>query len=442
MTTPVQAQFFPGNGNELPGSSGILINPEGVIELRQVTPTGKASSRKQIEQLAQKHLPPEVLVPTPERVLSIKNLSSEILRHFAEQKPLPPEILYLAGLQRIDSIVFDREAGDVYLVGPADAFGPDASGRVIGVGSGRPVLQLDDLITVLRADNRDRNGSIGCSIDPTTQNMSNLQEFLRRNSTPASPAQVQMRFQQMSKILGPQEISVWGVPPNSRFAAALVEADLRMKRISLGMEPAGVPGIRSHLSLLQPQGNSLQRWWFVPMYEPLETNAEGTVFTLKGPRAKLLAQEEFTDAGGRRSNSNFTRQSTQKFAQLFSEHFEELAEKSPPFAELQNCYDIAVTVALIRQMAARHELQSVFATLIEHPQLAPKTYAVPRSVPSSSTYRVSGPGMLIGLVGGVTIDMEPVLKSAQPKQTEAVKSFRERIPQDRVFGNVGEGKSK
>ncbi len=49
----------------------------------------------------------------------------------------------------------------------------------------------------------------------------------------------------------------------------LVEADLRMKRIALGKDPAGVRGVPSHLSLMRLGDASMTRWWFVPLYDPI-----------------------------------------------------------------------------------------------------------------------------------------------------------------------------
>lgn len=430
------AQLGNGNNNNLPGTSGILINADGVIDLHNVSPLSPGTFKKQLERFAEENLPPELIVATPERVLSLKNLATAIQARIQQQQPLPLEITYLAGLQRIDAVAFDIEGKDIYLIGPADAFAPDNTGRMIGRGSGRPVLRLDDLVTVLRVGSEEGRRGIGCSIDPTTENMARLQEFLRLNSSPATPAQIQMRFRQMAKVLGPQNISVWGVPAHSHFAAALVEADLRMKRIAMGLESSGVPAIRSHLSLLRPQGNSLQRWWFVPMYEPLETNADRTVFRLNGQRAKLLAQEEFTDAGGNRSDAAMTRQSTEKFAQLFTENFQTLANKSPAFGELQNLYDIAVAATLIKREAPRHQLNEVLSVYLNEEQLTPVAYAVPRMVPSASTFRSTGPGMLIGLVGGVTIDMNPVLNSTRTAGTQPVNGFRQRVGGNRIFGDA------
>lgn len=203
-----------------------------------------------------------------------------------------------------------------------------------------------------------------------------------------------------------QEVSVWGVPGDSHFALALVEADYRMKRISLGLESSGVRGIRSHLSLIAPQGNSLQRWWFVPYYEPLATNEEKTLFQLSGQRAQLMAQEEISDDQGRRSDAFITRQSTEKFAELFTLHFSELAQRSPEFAELQNLYDMALLAHLIKQQVQGGRIRWDMQTFLKNSELPVESYAVPRYVSSESTSRKAHRGLVIGLIGGVTIDVE------------------------------------
>jgi Protein of unknown function (DUF1598). len=447
--SPLHAQFgIPGFGggfgnnqnggnqfdNGLGGVGGVLIDAEGIVRLRTDRPVSSAALKKQLSRFAQEALPANIVTESPARVVSLRQLEALLAKSVEENTNLPLEARYLAGLQRIDTIVFDSENRDVYLVGPAEAFGPDAQGRMLGVNSGRPTLMLEDLIVALRASGLE-SGTIGCSIDPTPENMQRLQEFLRQNSTPAVAGQVQQRFRMMANVLGNQVITVWGVPENSHFALAIVEADLRMKRISLGLDPAGVPGIRSHLSLLRPQGNSLQRWWFVPMYDPLETNPQRTVFHLKGQRVKLLAQEEISDASGRRSDAAMTRQSTEKFAQLFTKHFQELADRSPPFAELQNLYDLAVVATLIRIEGPRHLGDNSFPVMMASSEVALPHYPAPKSVPSSSTFRSAGAGTMLGLVGGVTIDISPVVQATQVTLQETSANFRDVVKNQALFGD-------
>lgn len=428
---------FGGNSGGLGGVGGIVIDADGIVQLRQVRSLPPATLKKQITRFAQEKLPAGVVVETAERTLSLKNLETLISGYLEKKADLPIEVRCLAGLQRIDAIAFDPDARDVYLIGPADAFGPDNQGRMVGAMTGRPTLLLEDLLTVLRAHPA-REESIGCSIDPTPENMKSLQDYLKQNSTPAHPAQVKQRFRNMATVLGNQQISVWGVPEQSHFALALVEADVRMKRIALGLDAAGVPGLRSHLSLLKPQGNSLQRWWFVPMYEPLETNQERTLFMLRGQRAKLLSQEEISDSNGQRTNAAFTRQSTEKFAQLFTEHFQELADHSAPFAELQNLYDLAVVAALIRQEGRKHLGENPFPLLLSAERLPLPQYAVPKLIPSASSFRSAGVGTILGLVGGVTMDITPVLRTPQIVEGLQLENYRAAVNQQSLFGDTAQ----
>src|SRR5690606_11032672 len=147
-------------------------------------------------------------------------------------------------------------------------FAPDVQGRMRGVTTGRPPLHLEDLVVALNGAFAG-TGAIGCSIDPDPTRLASMGEFIRNNSSVTTPAGAAKRYQRMAEILGLQNVSLFGVPEDSHFANVLVEADFRMKRISLGVEPSGVRGLRSHLALLQPNGNSIQRWWFIPFYDAI-----------------------------------------------------------------------------------------------------------------------------------------------------------------------------
>lgn len=222
---------------------GIEINAEGVIRsTAQPRRPSAALQRKQAE-LASETLPADIVVNSPNRTLSLRQLEAHVSAALKAQQDIPIEVFYLAGLQRIDHVVFSPD--DVLISGPAEGFAEDTDGRMIGIASGRPPMQLDDLVIALRAASQGVR-SIGCSIDPTPDNMAALQNYIRQNSFPVSTARAQQRFRAMGQVLGMQEVSVHGVPENSHFALALVEADFRMKRISLGVEPSGLREVRSH----------------------------------------------------------------------------------------------------------------------------------------------------------------------------------------------------
>ncbi|MFM8703289.1 MAG: DUF1598 domain-containing protein, partial [Planctomycetia bacterium] len=56
----------------------------------------------------------------------------------------------------------------------------------------------------------------------------------------------------MQDAMGPQRVTVGGVPGDSRFARVLVAADYRMKRVGMGLEPAGIAEVPSYLSMEPP----------------------------------------------------------------------------------------------------------------------------------------------------------------------------------------------
>ncbi len=201
-----------------------------------------------------------------------------------------------------------------------------------------------------------------------------------------------------------QNVRVWGVPPDSHFSQTLVEADLRMKRISIGLDMPQVRGMTSHLAMLKGGGNSMQRWWLTPLYEAFQKSEDGDAFQLAGQRAQLMAQEEFVSQTGQVSDAPFTRVSTRRFAQLFTEKFPELCEKVPVFAELQNLIDLAIVAALFKKEQLP-EKAGWEMSLFGDPARTPLVKrAVPKQVPSISNFKAARRGMILGLVGGgVTI---------------------------------------
>jgi len=394
-----------GGGNQI---GGILIDAEGVV--RSIEPETLSPQLQQAARDAflRDNLNDDVASYCDRRHVSLVRLERECERRLQADEPLDEPLRHLAGLQRIDYLFVAPDGSDLVIAGPAEGFVPDASGRMVGLTTGRPPLRLDDVIFALQAADAGLR-AIGCSIDPAPARLAQMQQFVKRNSSTTSPAGAARRYEQMAKILGRQDISVFGVPADSHFAATLVEADFRMKRISLGIEPSGVRGLRSHLSLIAPGGNSIQRWWFVPNYDGLFTTGERTAFQLTGQRVQLLAQEEIASAAGQRSDAASTRASTHRFAKLFTAKFPELAERSPLFAELQNLFDLAIVAALIHHEGLAETAgwdRSLFSRT--DPALVPK-YEVPRHVPSMTTFRRAGRGLILGLVGGVTIDPRQVL---------------------------------
>ncbi len=391
--------------------AGIAIDANGVVQVLKKR-ASRALSQKRLQALAQKHLPSDLNTPSPLRKVSLVRLE-EACRQYAEQKVVAPlDIQFLAGLQRIDYVFVDLENKDLVIAGPAEGFAPDAFGRMVGVTSGRPPIRIDDLIVALRSVQK---GEIGCSIDPVPARLAALKRYLARHSSATSVGAIRRRFQEMARILGMQKVRIWGVPPDSHFAQVLVEADYRMKRISIGLERPRVRGLVSHLALLRPGGNTLQRWWFVPLYDAIYQTDDHLAFQIVGQRAQLLAEQELITPSGRRVPAPNQRKSTQVFAKRFTEKFPELADKDPVFADLQNVIDLAVLAALFRDEGLPEKVGWSMDLFLNPEKAVVAKGRVPKAVPTTFNTKRSGRVIIGLLAGGVVIPTQQVARKIPRK---------------------------
>ncbi len=409
---------FGGGGGGFGGGNvgGILIDADGVV--KTVFKKGKTSQLVKKKQLAfaKKNLNEDVNAPSELRKISLVRLEAAINKHLERKEPLSTEIVLLAGLQRIDYLFVYPEKNDIVIAGPAGGFAPDALGRAVSVETGRPVLRLDDLIVALRAGQQ--GAEIGCSIDAVPENIAKVQNFLSRNNSAASVSTIRSRYQKMAKILGNQKIRIFGVPADSHFGVTFAEADILMKRMSIGLEPSNLPGFRSHLAMLGRTGNSMQRWWFAPMYDSFQTTDDKTVFEFSGQRLQLLAQEEIAQAGIRKDAAS-TRVSTTAYAKQFTSAFPKLAERHPTFAELQNLTDLAILVALLKKESLPQQVGWEMTTFLDEAKLTVPRYNVPKEVPSCVNCKSHGSRMVTGLIsGGVIINSFNVIEQIETSPTK------------------------
>jgi hypothetical protein len=178
----------------------------------------------------------------------------------------------------------------------------------------------------------------------------------------------------------------------------MVEADYRMKLISMGLENPHVRGFRSHLTMISG-GFSMQRWWFTPLYDAFLTTADGNAFQLNGQRLQLLSQEELPTNTGKRVDSATTRLSTQNYAKHFTKMFPKLAENVPVFAELQNLVDVAVVAAIFRQKRLPEKVGWKMSLFLDEDRATVIKGYAPKQVHSIFSYKDAGKAV-VGLIGG------------------------------------------
>ena len=431
--SPALAQFAGGGlgGNQGNNLGGIAIDAAGVVAPAFAKETTARLNQKRQEALAAEHLSKDVNVVSPLRKVSLVRLEKASREYADQQMHVPIEMQFLAGLQRIDYVFVYPETDDLVIAGPAEGFAPNVIGRVLGTSTGRPPLRLDDLIVALRTV--PKASLIGCSIDPTQQGLARFNEYVRRNSFATTTAIIQRRFREMAQAMGTQDVSVYGVPANSHFASVLVEADYRMKLMSVGLERPKISKWKSHLQLIGTGGNTLQRWWFTPLYDAFKQSSDGDAFQFSGQRVQLMSQSEQVSASGKRSVAATQAVSIEKFARQFTERYEDVAEVLPIFAELQNIIDLAILVALFEKEQLPQRVGWSMELFLDEAKTPLAKGNSPSKVASVCNYRKAGRS-IIGLVGGgVSISPNQLLRQVSFERQgnrELESSVRDSAPTD------------
>lgn len=385
---------------------GISIDADGIV--RNIDPKALESlARERREALAGVAAGPGKAAAGSFRKVSLARIVAAAKAATAG-KPLPPDVLFLGGLERITHVFVDTDGHDIILAGPADAITVDALGNVVAATSGRPLLHLEDLITALRSIDAARAGGMKCSIDPTAEGIARLQAFLRTQKTIGQNPDATLMA--MQNAVGPQRVTVGGVPGDSRFARVLVAADYRLKRIGMGLEPSGIAQLPSYLSMVPPGSTSaavLPRFWLETNYDPISRDPDELAWRINGRRMKCLTENDLFAPDGTRKGANGGKAAAdanaEKWCDLMTSHYDQLAARQPAFAELVNCIDLAVVAALIhgRQLAGRAGLD--LAPLLDGKTLSLPAYEVPSSVPTVANGMKKGTRWVVSASGGVLV---------------------------------------
>ena len=316
----LMAQGF-GFGGQAVG--GISVDAEGIV--RTLDPRAVESlSAERTKALAESTWSGKV---GDARKVSLKAVAAAVATAAEKGTALPADVLFLGGLQRIDHVFVDPDGHDVVLSGPADELAVDASGAIVGVTTRRPPLHLEDLIVCLRSIDAARNGGMTCSIDPTPEGLAALQALLRRQGAMGSNPQA--TFTAMEKALGPQRVTVGGVPADSRFARVLVAADYRMKRIGMGLEESGIEELPSYLAMM-PAGSratSLPRFWLEADYDPIARDPDELAWKIGGRKMKCLTESDVATRKGMRRGAAPSDAIATKWCGVMTANYAALADK-------------------------------------------------------------------------------------------------------------------
>jgi hypothetical protein len=410
--------------------AGVHVDAEGVLRLQvHDDPTGELN-RQRVQQAAA-GLNTKAATRSPLRKISLTRLENEVARRLAAGESLSEEIRFLAGLTRLRYVFFYPESGDVVIAGPADGWGADLTGRVVSASSGRPVLELQDLVVALRAypPQGDSARTIGCSIDPTPEGLARMQQFLAHAMANATPGDEQAIVEGLRTNLGMQKISVYGVPAKTHFATVLVEADYRMKLIGIGLER---PPIRmvNYVEKARPGSlsrNALARWYFMPDYQCVRVSDDRLAMELVGDGVKLVGENELVAANGGRVQSSHVDKASELFVTSFTKKYGQLAEKSPVYAQLRDLIDMTVAAAFIRQEGYYAKARWRLEVFGDESKFPVETHAAPTQVETVVTSVWKGNQLMTPVGGGVQVQAERALDSSNllPDDGHAVRQARQ-----------------
>ncbi len=312
-------------GNAVVG--GVAISTDGMLQYRQTAAITRNPKAK-AEQL----------------YVSLPAVLAEWKAAKDAGKEIPADVRYLKGLARIENIFVYPDTHDLVLAGPAETYKADNALEPLGTTTGRPLVQLEDLIVAIRAVGQGGGGArgragapggrdfFGCSLE----NPANFKEawdstFAKFGKGPPLTLQAELK-----KALGPQQVKLYGIPQDSRVALTMLAADYRLKRICMGLE--SVPGVGNALGT----ETAAPRIWFEPAYEPLLVSGDGNAYELRGPRLKVMV-------GAQEFNPQGATDAQRRFGDNFSKAIPAAADRVDAIADLQNITDCFMVAALIRE---------------------------------------------------------------------------------------------
>ena len=396
LTDHVFGQFA-GGGLGAQAVGGISVDADGIV--RTIEPQALESIAAQRKKILQEN-PPQIGQRSDLQKVSLRRILEDVQRAVTERELVSPEVLTLGGLEQIEYVFVDPDGHDLVLAGPSDEITVDENGIFVGATSGRPLLLLEDLVVALRSIDAARMGGMRCSIDPTPEGIARLQEVLSSTKRMPNPQKI---FRSMEEALGPQQVTVGGVPADTHFAQVLVAADYRMKRIGMGLESSEIAELPSYLSMVEAAAGStiLPRFWLEAQYSSIARDPDELGWKLTGGKMVCLTETDLLAREGMKRGSGRTDKNAARWCERMTAYYDDLASNKPVFRELMNCVDLAVVAALIdsRQLADRAGLDLSLLKDTSSVQLS--RYEVPKQVPTVAHGMKRGSRWILSASGGV-----------------------------------------
>lgn len=396
---------------------GVHVDPTGILELASAADHSGRLKELGIEARSAL-LNGDLAKQSNLRVVSLTRLESAVAQRISEGK-LPVESQRLmGGLTKITHVFVYPEDGEVVVAGPAESWKYNENGVPVGVESGRPVLQLDDFVDVLRAFSGSGQKFFSCSIDPKPEGLKALKDYVASTSSRPLNAGAGVRnwTTQLQQKLGRQDIVYSGINPQSRVARVIIEADYRMKLIGIGkfdfQTGSQIPSIFDLMTTEEQKSGKLDalRWWLTMKYDSVLHSSDADAFEFVGSSVQCLSENQFLNTQGQQVLTGKSEGANLVFAQTFTSKYEELAQQDLVFADLRNVFDLALVASLLEHRQIARQTGWDFGCFANDGAYRTRVYDAPLEVDSVVNHRVyRGRDIVVQVAGGVRADLGEVL---------------------------------
>ena len=185
--TKAQQPFFVGGFGNAPG---VWLDTDGSVRVREVDEKQQLTVMKVRARAAAEAGKAEKLV-----YLSLPRLIARVRDLRERHQDIPEELQYLGGMTRLQYVFVFPKDHDLVIAGPAEPWqvirpgnagggggAPVPAGYeyVVGKRSGRPVMQLDDLIVAIRTAHENGGNLFGCALDPSPDSVQKAEAVERQ----------------------------------------------------------------------------------------------------------------------------------------------------------------------------------------------------------------------------------------------------------------------
>lgn len=439
-----------GEGTMSQFDQGVRVDPNGMLRrtLQEET-KGRLAAMGVRARAADLHN--DMARSSELRMVSLTRLERAVAERLASGQPVLETMRRLAGLTRVQFVFVMPGEKEIVVAGPAEGWEYDSTGRPIGRESHRPMMDLDDLVVVLRTFAPGGEGVFGCSINPREANLKDVRDFVDRSNSsgPLRPGQIKPWVNELQQRLGLQDVVVYGVPASTRVSQVLVEADYRMKLIGVDKLDGG-PHIPSYFDLLKVSSASggqpldALRWWMTMKYDAVLHSPDRQAFEIQGSSVLVQSENQFVTSQGKQVSTGKSEPTNRLFAENFTRHYAELARRDLVFADLQNVFDLALVAALLQHEHLTDRIGWHLGCFASDASYRPANVPAPQVVESVINHRVyNGKDIVVQVAGGVRGDVVAVVRDKDKRRASdnvapAVQRDRQsNIPAERWWWDAG-----